>query len=469
MFYVLHMRNGGYVMNEVTTDVVEIKTDEAASLSSGEKRCAHCGTLLAESQQFCPHCGKKIGNEKKPISKKTKQAIIGASAGAVLLTIIIVFAVYLLPNIILPKVNLSRAVNAFESLDYAKAVVCYEKSGFAENPENIDNYTYSIAMTKFDAGEYQEAAATFNNANMILDCEDKIFECGVALTEAENYDNAAECFALLASEKAIAHKAYCDGMVAYNAEDYATAVTQLEASSSEIDHVADFLPQVYFEYGKALLDDEYFASAIKYFEKAGEYPEAKTYVTGAALLRAESTFRDGELNNAKKEFAALPQDFSFEGIKVADRVKALNNASAFMAICGEWTATSNYIESRNVYKSSGSWDCWYIDGTMSSQKLEIRCVMNDDGTFTIKGKVSFYRFTDYSSLKAYCQATSTTRNFTISNVTKMPSSYKIDSNTTLYYSNGKFSLEYYVRDDYSVNFYNKYTSSVTYGKRSETY
>ena len=97
------------------------------------------------------------------------------------------------------------------------------------------------------------------------------------------------------------------------------------------------------------------------------------------------------------------------------------------------------------------------------------CILNDDGTATVTGTVTFQRFTDYSSIGAYCSPSKTSRTFKISNVTSIPSKFEIDSNTTLHFSNGRFRVEYSLKDDYSAHFYNKYTSSVTYGTLKERY
>lgn len=118
-----------------------------------------------------------------------------------------------------------------------------------------------------------------------------------------------------------------------------------------------------------------------------------------------------------------------------------------------------------MYKRSGSWDSWYYDydNLIHSQTIELRCYFEQDNEVTIKGEACFYCFDDYSSLKEYCKAHATYRSFTISNLKEIPSTYSIDSNTTLKYADGIFSIDYFMRYDYSVNFYSTDTSKVTYG------
>lgn len=446
---------------EVVTADVEEKEDSS--------KCTKCGAELAEGQLFCPKCGTKVVIQKPKMSKKKKKILIGSVAGAFVIAIALVFSLYLFPEYIMPQINLNKAVTAFEQADYTTAVDCYEKSSFQNDAENSNQYTYAMAMTQYTANEYKTAAISFSNTNGLLDSNDKIYSCGLALEEQKDYENAVDCFSLLTTTEANGHKAYCEGILAYNKKNYSTAVSKLTTAKSTIESVNEFLPQVYYEYGVSLFDKKDYSAATTQFEKAGDFSDAKTYVTGCSLMKAEELLNDGKLNEAKTAYDKLPQDFSFKNISVSNRVSALNNASAFTAVCGKWSPTKNYIESRNVYKRNGSWDNWYIDETISNQTLEIKCYLNSDGTVTVKGSVSFYRFTDYSSLSAYCNATSTTKSFTISNLKSIPSSYDIDSNTTLKYSGGQFSLEYSVRDNYSSSFYNLYNSSVTFGKRSTTY
>ena len=429
--------------------------------------CVNCGAPLGDGQEFCPKCGTKVAIKK--MSKKKKKIIISSIAAVLFIAFALVFGLYILPKYIMPQINLRKATTAFEQEDYATAIECFEKSGFQNDAENSNQYTYAVAMTRYNVNEYTAAATAFSKTNGLLDSNDKIFSCGLALEEMQDYENAVDCFTLLTTSEAKGHKAYCEGMVAYKKEDYNTAISKLTTAESTIETVSGFLPQVCYEYGVSLFEKKDYSAATTQFEKAGEYSDAKTYVTGCSLMQAENLLTEGKLNEAKNAFSKLPQNFSFNNISVTNRMSSLNNAGAFTSVCGKWAPTKNYIETRNVYDRTGSWDGWYIDEVISDQSLEIYCYLNSDGTVTIKGNISFYRYTDYSSLAAYCNATKTTKSFTISNLKSIPSSYNIDSNTILKYSNGNFVLEYSVRDNYSAHFHNLYKSSVTFGSRSKAY
>ena len=393
--------------------------------SSPANICPNCGAQVSNDQFFCVKCGAKtnydmVNNSAKSDSEeneteekksgfiqyarvflKKRFKVIAVTIGAV--AILLAMALYVVPQFIIPQINLSHAKSAFESGDYARALDYYEKSGLQSEEENTKQYTY------------------------------------------------------------------CEGVVAYNNGDYTTAIEKLLLVESDIGLASDLLPQVYYDYGKSLFNEKEYTKALGQFKSAGDYSDAKTYVTACDLMKAEDLMNSGHFNEAKLAFENLPQDFRFNNIAVADRVNSFNSLSDFGAMSGKWSATDNYIESRNVYRRTGSWDNWYMDQLASDQTIEVYCYLNSDNTVTIKGKVSFYRFTNYSSISAYCQAKETTKSFTISNVSSIPSNYSIDSDTTLNYSGGQFSISYSVRDDYSSYFYNLYNSSVTYGNKNATY
>lgn len=187
--------------------------------------------------------------------------------------------------------------------------------------------------------------------------------------------------------------------------------------------------------------------------------------TACDYLIAEDYYQNGELNTAKKLFEVLPKDYSYNnGKKVSEHLEKLERFKSFVSLCGTWKPTDNYIESKNVYIRTGSWDSWYYDSVLSDQSITIKCVIDSSASVTINGEVSFYRFTDYSSLQKYCKATKTTKTFTIKNITQIPASYVVDGDTTINFADNIFSISYYVKDNYSASFYNTYTSRVTFGK-----
>lgn len=297
--------------------------------------CQNCGAPLGDGQGFCPKCGTKANalpsttgdtkngpaensatDKDSPQKAANKKPPLKILIGAGVLAVVVI-AAYVFPKVILPQINLSKARSAFDSANYIVAVDYYEKSNFQNNEENIDQYTYALAMKQFEASLYTEAAKNFEKAGDLLDSENKIFDCGFALVESEDYGNAATCFAMLKSDDAQAYKNYCDGMVSYSKNDYSEAISKLEKAEPVVKSASELLPQIYFEFGKSLFDKKDYSGAATKFEKASGYSDANTYVTACALMEAEVLLDEGYFNKAADAYGKLPHDFSFNGISVA--------------------------------------------------------------------------------------------------------------------------------------------------------
>ena len=303
--------------------------------------------------------------------------------------------------------------------------------GYSDSADKINEAYYCMGGELLQAKKYDEAAEVYHNSNGYGDASVKLMEVGKALLDSKKYADAAEAFSWSNEKDALDYTNYAKGMDSFSNKEYADARTIFTKTNAE---------------------------------------NAAQMVMACDLMLAEESLKAGDLNAALKKYKALPEDFEYGNVNVSQRLGLLNKYSSFVAICGKYNASKNYIETRNVYKRTGSWDSWYYDNSnVLPGELTIRCIPNDDGTMTITGTVSFYRFTDYSSLSAYCDVTNTTKKFTIKGVTSIPSSSSIDSNTTLKYTNGEFSISYSVQDNYSAYFYNVYSSSVTYGKKGIRY
>jgi hypothetical protein len=222
-------------------------------------------------------------------------------------------------------------------------------------------------------------------------------------------------------------------------------------------------------YAETLFGEKNYQNAKRYYQEVGEYKEAKVKATACDLMEAEAEYKKGNLNAAKTAYGKLPSDFSFNGISVQERQAFLKNNESFVKICGTWKASKDRIETRHYYKRNGTFESWHLTNLQADQKIEVRCIPNANGTFTIKGSVSFYRYTNYASTSYLLNKTKDSKSFTISDVKKIPSSYAINSYTTLKYSNGVFSIKYSKNEDYSQYYYNQYNSSVTYGTNTGKY
>lgn len=400
--------------------------------------------------------------------KRKKIAIISSSCVAA------VIAAFLVIKVIIPMVSYNGAVEALGAGEYETAIERFAALGdYKDAPLLLQSAYYQHGVALFENEDYEAAVIAFTNAGEYEDAGEKIksshYEHGLALLKDGEFESAKGAFELANGfEKAKKYASYADGRQNLVNKNYEKAIKCFD-ECKDVEDGAKRYSEANYLFAEQNLSKSKYSDAKKYYNAAGTYEDAVNKAKICDLMLAEKEYSDGNLNAAKTALSNLPTDLSYNGVVAGDLLKQLNANSSFVNACGKWTASKNYIESRNIYKRNGSWDSWYIDNPITSQQITVRCLPNKDGTFTIKGNVEFYRFTDYSSLSSLCNATSTSRSFTISNVSKIPSSYTIDSDTTLKYSNGTFSISYSKKDNYSAYFYNKYNSSVTYGTRSQTY
>lgn len=400
--------------------------------------CPRCNAENVEGAKFCESCGMNleialgtvVQKPKKPnffaelFKKLGKKGLI--IIGVVVLVIAIgavcysTFVAPYLPHYI-------NANKAFEAGDYGLAIREYIQAGnFMDSEEKLDETYYANAEALYKNGEFIAAADQYALVKNNPDAEGKIKMCADVLLEKKEYVGAAEIYEMIGTEEVEGVRNYALGM--------------------------------------ALFEDDKYKDAKAKFECAEGYGDSETMINACELMRAEGLCEEGYYDAAKAVYKSLPEGFTYDGISASARIALIENLDPLLDMMGTWYVDSNYIESRNVYKRNGSWNNWYHDSVLSGQSLTLSCSFNSDNTVDISGKVTFYKFDDYSSLSQYCQAEKTTKSFNIYNVTSMPSSYDINSNTTLTYSNGTFTLKYSERDNYSAYFYNMYNSTVKFKK-----
>lgn len=423
--------------NDLTINVDAPANEDLKSLADSlNEQAVHTEKQPLNLNKVISDFPKKIGNGIRKIGNfvaglfrrigKKKLIVISSSV------VVIIACTILTVNYIIPFApHYFNGNSALKSADYATAITEYELAkSFLNAKSKLNETHYLYAEKLYGEEKFYDASTHYNIVVNYDDTHDKLIQCGTKLLENKEYKKSLDIFEMIETDEVSQLKNYASGMNSLNNGSY--------------------------------------EDAKKSFTAAGDYNDSKSMINACDLMIAENHCKNGKFAEAKKIYSSLPEDFTYNGISAASRISLLNNSQTLINSIGTWRASDNYIETRNVYKRTGSWDSWYHghDNVLSGQNIEISCTMNSNNTFNIKGEVSFYKFDDYSSLSAYCKAKITTKSFSINNVTAIPSSYQIDSNTTLNYSGGVFSIKYSERDNYSSYFYNVYSSSVTYGNKS---
>ena len=358
----------------------------------------------------------------------------------------------------------SEATAFFNNGAYKDAISEFGKANdYSNSKEKIDESYYLLAKSYFDSEDYVLAAENFSLSNGYSNAAEMIFESGKNLLDAKDYSHAVTVFDYVGTNESKQYKAYCLGMVYLKSNSYEDATNCFKEAGNILDAKSLYTSSAY-SLGLSYFYSKNYYQARNAFSKCGNYKDSQNLTK---ICEAEQCIEEGRLDLAYPIYSDLPKDLTVEGFDAQGRIALILKYKSFASICNKtWSATKNYIESRQVSRYYGSWDSWYCDEPLTDQKLSIDCTINNNGTVDISGYVSFYRFTNYSIINDYCNKSLTSRYFAIKNLTAIPSSYRIDNDTTLNYSNGVFSISYYVKDEDSAYFYNLYKSSVTYGRES---
>lgn len=334
------------------------------------------------------------------------------------------------------KVKISNAIISFENKQYDIALSELEQIELIDEnvKAKINDCKYELTKKYINEKQYNNALKFIeqvNNKEDISDLKDTIhYNLALEYLQDKKYKNAL------------------DEIVEVKNKDY--------------DNLQNTKSKIHYEYGKFFLGKKDYNGGISQLEQAGDYEDAKTLVINAYIEQAEKYIKAEKFDEAKNIYNFLSEDAEYNGVKVSVRRYQLSKFSGLIDATGKKYATKSYCDVKNVWKYDGRWDKWYYDTTNNSEYINTSLKLNNDGTITLNGSVYFYAFNNFSSLAEYCTAKIISKTIKIENISSIPSTYNLDDDTKLLYSKGKFSIKYSKRDDYSINFYNLYTSSVTY-------
>lgn len=279
----------------------------------------------------------------------------------------------------------------------------------------------------------------------------------------KNYEKAIELYKknknYKDSKEKLEEAYYAYGIALIDGDKYEEAINVFKKSKG------DDLNK-YISYANAMIDfkDKKYNTALATFKDLIDFKKANEYANYCNLMLAEEKYKNGNLAVAKKLFTGLDKDLEFDGVKVSNRLETLEKYNDYVNLCGTWSGSNGKMSVRQTHDSTGSWDQW--DGDYNAE-LKINCIINEDGSVTLKGDAKYYVYTNYSSLSKYLKTPqkSLTINKTVSS---LPNEIASGNNVKLTYSNGKFLLNYDYNDsNSSMNFTYKYKSSITYNTRKD--
>ena len=465
--------------------------------------CEKCGKEYSDTLDRCPHC------KKKDSKIRIKKIIL-----VLFCVVVIVLLISIMFLFVLPRVYYSKANAYFEEEKYKSAYKMYLNAGNYRDAESkaiiskdymkleehydsgiklLEDKQFDEAITQFEmAGEYKnsseqillteyEKAKDFESKEMYSEAADvyilcegyqdsheKVVGCAKKLEENGDYEAAIAVYNNLGPEYKN-EKKYCEAQFAYSNKDYKSALTDFKDVKGLYDSGEMYIKSCY-EYGCQLFVKMKYDEAEKYFDICGDYEEAKTKKSDCSFLYAEEKYKNGDLNKAKELFEKMDKDLTYKGVSVQDRLDTLSKYNSYLDLCGRWqTKGNNTYKVTEVSRDTG-YSTWWNYEDDNPRSVEVRCIIKDDGSFVVKGKVDFYRLTSYSVLSEYIEGQEKNVEFSESFTSGIPKKIVIDDNTSITYDGSGFSLFFSETDDSeSVYFRYIYESKFYYVDRVQKY
>lgn len=266
---------------------------EAARIEAEQK--AEAARLKAE---------KNRRKAKELAQKSKKPAMIAA---------LIVAALLLSVNVILPAIKYARADRLVEKGQYTQAIEIYSGMKASEKRDTrIAAAHYASAESLLAQKEFDKARLQFTKAGNYKDAVQRIFATHYAYAEdllaQKEYEKAVEAFGKASPYKDAKQRisetyyAYAEDLLAQ--KEYDKAVEQFK-KAGDYEDAHERVSGTYYAYAENLLAQKEFANAIDQFRKAGSYSDAKERIKETTYLYAEHLLSEEDFDNAISRFAVL--------------------------------------------------------------------------------------------------------------------------------------------------------------------
>ncbi len=478
--------------------------------------CPKCNKEIADDSVFCSGCGHKLSQEvdvtatEKAKKKINVKAVIGGGAALIVLVCIGIFA-YINST---PESKYNKAEKAFNAGNYAQAIKYYSAAGnygdaeeklavaklanhyatglslmdsgsyneakseleassdYEDAAEKIQECDYNIALNFLAENDYLNAAESFKASGDYSDADGQIIQIGQQLVNDGNYTDAVTVFGYSKNWKSNSYAQYANGQVALSNKNYSGAASCFDKAGDILD-AEDLYNEAQYNYASNQLTSKKYSSAEIAFRKILGYKDSADLVNACALMLAKEDMDAGKLNTAKTALEKLPSDFSYKDVSAAELLEQLDSNSSWLAICGKWSNTSGEAttncRARNYSYDGGTWTITFYSGDYT---LDIKCVLNNDGTVSVIGTGTITVFTNWSTIQIgldYNHSYSVNFNKKLS-ASDIGTSISIDDYTTITLETDKITLNYNYEDSNStVGFIYIYETNVTYGKSTTTY
>lgn len=238
--------------------------------------------------------------------KRFKSCLFGAT---IIVSAILTFKLWLLPKVIVPYTEYTKAIALYDQKQYAEArLILLRLDGYRNSDELIKDIPYKKAEDLLEAKQYEEAIKAFKNLGDYKDSASKIlqssYEYAKELEHGENYIAALQWYT--------------------KAQDYSDASSHLEK-----------LKGIIYTSALDLYSKEDFISALSYFSAIPDYKDSASYTDICNYKQGKILYDMGDFPSALEYFENLPSDYA----------DADSNLSALLENCN---VATDYLNALNT-------------------------------------------------------------------------------------------------------------------------
>lgn len=406
---------------------------------------------------------------KKPIlgsiSNKAKRVLVGSgiAVAAVSLTLLTLF-------LFIPMYHYNVGAKLMGEGAWEEAVASFQESeGFSDAENKIQECHYEFGADKAEEGLPLEAAEQFSLAGDYSDAVSKITEMGKRSLDVGNVAEAIQIFGMSDQGDNPTYESYAGGLDALSQGKFKDALSKL-SKAKDVPGTDAKIKEASYGAGKEDLTQGDYKSARTHLESAGDYADASTLVFACDMMQAEDKNSQGNLKAAADAYANIPDGVVWGDYDSTVRKQQLATADGFVSLCGEWKGTGGSMRTMQIWRRDTDHTRWWTgDPGTYGGTVDVHCVLNLDGTVTLKGTVSVLRYSNYSSVSKALDTRQESSRFTTT-LSSTPAGMDAGNGISLTWNGDGWTASYSKtvtnEDQYFIY---QYDSNIDYGNKSKSY
>ncbi len=356
---------------------------------------------------------------------------------------------------------MSEGDKAMSEGNYALACEKYAAAGELDTDgaklfEATKKNVYEMGVDYLESGEYLLAVQCFRDDRFEFeDKSDRTLECVEGLLDKGDYGSVADFLKNTSISSPLnPYYDYSLAMIAYNDEDYPTAINLF----GKVDPLRDsheMWKRSTYEFGVSLYEQGKYGVAYDSFSKLEkDYENTAEYCSNSYFMNAESLFKKGEYLDAEEIFLTFGEDYEFNGIKVSDRLNTIDQYRDYFVFDSDWRCSYGYLETKQVASYLSSW--WSItdemietEGRAKFAKIDLDLIIDTEGEVYLKGTVEFKVYKEYSSIKKLLELKE--KKYSIyEHINSTSGTIELDDKTVMKYSKDSITIKYVSKDNSTV-------------------